>query len=504
MRADWLLVVRKRSVALNALANVLQTLFGAILLFALYRYINSTLGVEMLGVWSVVLATASASRLASLGLGSGVIYFVARERERKDSERAGRMIDTATLTLMVLVGAVLPLLYPLLSALLPHLFDGEYLVQANEILPYALVSFWLSITASVFQGGLDGCHRMDLRAGLMVTGQVLLLIFSIWLVPDFGLIGLAWAQIGQGLFLVVVGRMLLRYTLPVLPFFPIHWSKLLLRKMLGYGVNVQVADLFMLMLDPVAKALMASFGGAAAAGYFEMANQVILKVRGFIVTANSAVVPHVAALSHRQPDRIADLYLENLRVLIFITLPVFTLLFAWSGAISWLLVGVYESQFVFLLGMLAVAWGANIFAAPAYFANLGSGNVSWNTVAHVTMGLLNAFFGWLLGSHYGAEGIVIAYAIALVSGSGILIAAFQKINAPGWRWVLLAEHSGLIFVCSIVVILSWLSPLDLSLNDFTMATLGALSTPVLLFVAVWLHPIRKKLFAWIFPAQEKG
>ena len=40
----------------NVSANVAQTLLGALLLFALYRYITITLGVEQLGIWSVVLA----------------------------------------------------------------------------------------------------------------------------------------------------------------------------------------------------------------------------------------------------------------------------------------------------------------------------------------------------------------------------------------------------------------------------------------------------------------
>lgn len=44
---------------------------SSVLIFVLYRYISTALGVDRLGVWSVVLAAASASRLADLGLNSG-------------------------------------------------------------------------------------------------------------------------------------------------------------------------------------------------------------------------------------------------------------------------------------------------------------------------------------------------------------------------------------------------------------------------------------------------
>ena len=265
------------------------------------------------------------------------------------------------------------------------------------------MSLWLTIVGAVFQGGLDGCQRMDLRAGLVVTGQALLLALAIWLVPRCGLVGLAWAQIGQGLFLAGAGRWLLRRALPALPRLPRKWSRPVLRDMLGYGANVQAATVFMLLLDPVAKALMARFGGPAAAGFFEMANQVLLKVRALIVSANQAIVPHVAALAEAEPARLTRLYRDNMRLLVFVTLPVFALLIAWAGGLSWLLVGAYQPEFVFLITLLAVAWSANIFAGPAHFTNLGTGHVGWNTLSHVLMGALNAGLGWLLGAQLRGE-----------------------------------------------------------------------------------------------------
>lgn len=487
-----------RPLSSNAAANVLQALAGAALLFALYRYINATLGVEQLGVWSVVLATASASRLADLGLSAGVTRFVARDRARGEVERAGQVIDTAVLTLMVAVGVVLPLLYPLIAGLLPRLFDGAHLGRAMEILPYALMSLWLTIVGAVFQGGLDGCQRMDLRAGLVVTGQALLLALAIWLVPRFGLVGLAWAQIGQGLFLAAAGRWLLRRALPGLPRLPRKWSRPVLREMLGYGANVQAATVFMLLLDPVAKALMARFGGPAAAGFFEMANQVVLKVRALIVSANQAIVPHVAALAEAEPARLTRLYRDNMRLLVFVTLPVFALLIAWAGGLSWLLVGAYQPEFVSLTTLLAVAWGANIFASPAYFTNLGTGHVGWNTLSHVLMGALNAGLGWLLGSRYGAHGVAFGYAIALIAGSALLIGLYGYRHRVHHRERchagLTHGHLSLIGASLAVAIFGWLLPLRQEGDEPALALIGLLLPPLVLGVSVWCHPVRRQLF----------
>jgi O-antigen/teichoic acid export membrane protein len=477
----------------NALANVLQALVGAGLLFALYRYINATLGVDQLGVWSVVLATASASRLADMGLSAGVIRFVARDRARGESVRAAHVVDTVSLTLMALVGVVLPLLYPLLAKLLPHLLHGSHLLQAQAILPYALVSLWLNIVAAAFQGGLDGCQRMDLRAGLILGGQAIMLLSAFWLVPAHGLVGLAWAQIGQGLFTMVAGRALLKRVLPGLPWLPMRWRKPVLREMLGYGANLQATNLFILLFDPVAKALMARFGGPAAAGYFTMANQVVIKGRNVIVAANQAIVPRVASLAEAEPGGLAHLYRENMSALIYVSLPAFTLLFAWAGGFSWLLTGAYHGEFVFLIGMLSVAWVVNIFCGPAYFSNMGSGQVGWNTLAHLIMGVLNAGLGWVLGSIYGAQGVAMAYAIALIAGSVILIGVYQHRNGVDWRSLFGREQLGLFAACAIAIVLGVVAPLRLPLVSSAAVAVGMLFPLVLLGSAAWFHPMRHRL-----------
>lgn len=483
-----------RSLSSNATANTVQALASAALLFVLYRYINATLGVERLGVWSVVLATASASRLADMGLSAGVTRFVARDCARGDLARAGQVVDTALLTLITTVGSALPLLYPLIAGLLPHLFDAEHLAGALEVLPYALISLWLTIMGAVFQGGLDGCQRMVLRAGLVVAGQVAMLASAIVLVPRFGFVGLAWAQIGQGLLLAIGGRLALRRALPALPLLPRRWSRPVLREMLGYGANIQAATVSMLLLDPIAKVLMSLFGGPGAAGHFEMANQVVMKARSIIVTANQAIVPHAAALAETDPTRLMRLYRDNMRLLVLITLPVLALLNAWAGGFSWLLIGDYEPEFVLLITLLTAAWGANIFAGPAYFTNLGTGHVGWNTLAHLLIGTLNSGLGLLLGRSYGAHGVAFGYAIALIAGSAMLVGVFGYRHRLRCYIGSMKGHLPLITASLVVAVFGWLIPLRRQAAELALPLICLLLSTVTLGVSVWYHPVRRCLF----------
>ena len=489
-----------RSVAHNAVANVLQMLIGALLLFVLYRYISTALGVDKLGVWSVVLATASASRLADLGLSAGVTRFVARDLALVQPQKAAQVVETGVVTLAVVVALVLAALYPFLNRLMTHLFDAEYLPQALVILPFALISLWLTIVASVAQSGLDGCQRMVPRAVLVVVGQGLMVTLAFALVPKWGLVGLAWAQIGQGIFLLVGGWLVLRRSLPELSLLPWRWHRPAFREMLGYGANVQAANIFMLLFDPLTKALMAKFGGPSAAGYFEIANQVALRARTLIVAANQAIVPKIANMVETAPMQLPELYRENIRMLVLVALPIHALLFAWSGLLSQLLLGAYQVQFVFFLQLSALAWLVNIFAAPAYFVNMGTGSVGLNTLSHVAMGALNFLLGWVLGEMYGAVGVVWGYALALMMGSLLLIFAYQSRHAVSWRVLMQVEHFPLAAVC-LAVSLFGLVDHDLALtgwNDYTRWSVTILLPLLSLAVALWVHPLRGVLWGRFF------
>jgi O-antigen/teichoic acid export membrane protein len=409
---------------------------------------------------------------------------------------AVRVLETAWATLAVVVALVLAVAYPLISRLLMYLFHAEYLVQALAILPLAMVSLWLAIVGAVAQSGLDGCQRMASRAVLVVLGQALMVLLAFALVPQRGLTGLAWAQIGQGLFLLVGGWLLLRRSFPGIPLLPWRWHRAAFREMVGYGANVQVSNIFVLLFDPLTKALMAKYGGPSAAGYFEIANQVVLRARTLIVAANQAIVPGVAQMAEVTPTRLAKLYQENIRILVLVALPLHALLFAWSGLFSQLLLGAYQAQFVHFFQLCALAWFISIFASPAYFMNMGTGSVGLNTLAHGVMGVLNLVLGVGLGVIYGAAGVAWGYALALVVGNLLLIVVFQSRHSFSWRAMIQMEHLPLGIVCLMIACFGLAGPdwIPGGMSQFMLWGV-TLFLPLLPLVAVlWLHPLRVVLW----------
>ena len=476
----------------NAAASAGQVLATTVIMFVLYRVILDTLGADRLGIWSIVLATASASRIAELGLSASVTRFVAMYRARKDDEAAGHAVQTAVVSIAIILVCALPGAYVFLVVLFDRLFAGEALNDACALLPYALISLIFTAIAAVMQSGLDGCQRYDWRAFLIVAGQMLFLIAALWLTPKYGLIGLAWAQIGQGLMLAVIGWILLRRILPGLPCIPRQWRRRSFNEMLGYGLQFQLGSIAMMLFEPLTKALLGKFGGLPAAGYYEMASRYVRNARLLIVSANQVLVPAVAELNERDSQALKDLYRANLRMLFLFVMPLHALVVAWAPILSEIWIGRYESSFVLFSSALALAWGLNVFASPAYFSNLGTGRVFWNTAAHVWMGIANAVLGFILGPSFGAAGIIYGMGVALVSGSALVVVSFHWERKIAWG-VLLPREALEVACSSITLVLAeyYIFHTLVSQSEAIRFLICLLLPFPILGLVLWRHPLRR-------------
>ena len=413
----------------SVIANLLQTIFTALLLFIVYRLLKDSIGIERFGVWAVVVSLASTSRLIDMGLSSGITKFVAKAVAAKRPSEAAQIIETNLITLAVLSAIVLMLIYQLSPYLFEYVFKKNDLVQALEISPIVFLVLWFSIVGSVIQSALDGCQKIVARSVLVIISQFIFFAFSLILIPRFHLIGVIAAQFLQSFFLLLCGWPILRRALPELSFIPSIWKWRVLKEMFGYNLNVQISSILIMLFDPITKFVLVKFGGPASAGYFEMANQIVSKTRGLIVYANQTVVSRIASIVETDSSALNAFYFKNFKVALVFAAPIFTFLFFLSTFFSILMLGEYQYQFVLFLNLLILAWFVNAITSPAYFFNIGKGDVALNTFSHAITGFLNLFLSYFYGYYgYGANGVVFGYALSLILGSTVFIIMFNKKN----------------------------------------------------------------------------
>lgn len=488
----------QRRLFINAGMSVVQVLVLSVLLWLLYRFLLQAVGIEMLGVWSLTLAAAVAARAGDLGFSASVVKYVAAHLARGDEARAAHVVETAAISAGALTALISMAAYPLLQWGLAQLLHGEALAAARQLLPYALAYLCLSSVAGVFQSALDGCQRIAIRSLLVVTGEAFHLALCYWLVTGHGLIGLGYARVVQTALFLAINWVLLRRILPRLDWLPIRWRLEAFREMMVYGLNAQIVWLVSLLHDPLTKSLLTTFGGTALVGYYEMASRLVSQLRTVIVAANQAMVPVIAGMQEEKPDAAQRFYLESYRLLFYFGVPLFALLIVALPIVSELWIGHYESRFVICGALLAAGWFGNLLSAPAYFMNLGIGDLRWNTASHLVLGALNLALGWSLGKLFGGFGVAAASALALIAGGAVLIAAYhRKWDVPIMD--LLPPQSFRLIMPGIVGLLTGAilyQQLRLTVGLWLVIGLLALTVVPLIVLPAWFHPTRKRLSGW--------
>lgn len=475
------------------LVSILQVLISGVVLFLLYRYLFNILGAEGLGIWSIVLASTTVSRFSELGLSGSAVKFVAKYLARSDRLQAAVVIQTSIITIGILLGVVILMVYPAVYWFLSFVIPNENIGIARDLLPFALLSVWLSGIGGVFQSGIDGCMRSDIRAWNMVSSSILLLVLAVILAPKYGLLGLAYSQIAQACFVLFTAFLILKYHLPEITANPWRWDTGIFKELFYYGVNFQITSILSLLFDPITKAWLSKFGGLAMVGYFEMANKMIMQFRAVLVGANQVLVPFVAGFTETSPQAVADKYLKNWRLLAFVSIPFYGAMVAAIPLISEIWIGRYEPVFVTIALILSVGWFLNTFAAPAYFFNQGTGDLTWNTLGHLATGLINLVLGFGMGLLFGGWGVMLGWFVSLVVGSSLMIFAIHRRHDLPTRCFFTRADLALFVACLSATIIAWgiylFSTIQYS-KQFLVTAEIVLSYMTIIAISLWKHPTR--------------
>ena len=492
-------MMQKRQILKNAGMSVTQIIVNGAILFFLYKFLLKALGSEQLGIWSLVLATTSVMNVANFGLSGSVVKFVAKYLARGEKNIVSRVIQTASISVGLFIALVLLIAYPVIRWILGLVVTSEYLPSAHIILPYSLFSLWFMSMTGIFQSGLDGHQRIDLRNYLSTAGALLYLILSLIFVPNYGLKGVAYAQVTQSIFILISSWLLLKRLLPELGVIPFKWDRNIFKEIIGYGINFQIISVTTMFYDPITKALLSKFGGLSSVAYYEMANKMVQQFRALIVSANQVLVPAIADLQEKTSEKIRDVYLTSYQLLFYLALPLYSLIIISLPIISEIWIGHYEESFVMFGTLLGIGWFLNTLNAPAYFAYLGTGELKWNVISHISIGVLNAVLGFVLGILSDGIGVVIAWITALSLGSSIIYLSYHIKNKISLSKLLPETSRKMLFACFSGVLLAILISHNLnhSIKTIPLNSAIILLYCLIIFIFLWLHPMRRRLRGWI-------
>ena len=415
----------KKRISINVVFSVLQVGIVGMVYLIIYKLLLSKLGIVQLGVWSLILATTSVANLANFGITSGIVKFVAEYYSEKNIKKIEKVIFTSFLLLLIFFTLISILVYPLSKYFLKYFIEFKYYDLALTMLPISLISLIINSVSGVFSSALEGVQKNYSKNILIIISTFIFLIGIYFLTDRYGLLGVAYSQLIQAVFLLITAYLLVVFEFKSFLILRSNWDTKTFKEITGFGLKFQFISILLMLFDPITKALLSKFGGLSFLGYYEMANKLIFQIRAVIINANQVMIPVIVHTRLSGKEKLNDLYKKNLELTFRLSLFLMSALMILTPLISILWIGELNGYFIFCMYFLSFAVFINILNSPAYFASIAHGNLGLLIKSHLLMSLLNVILCSIFGYYFGGKAVVIMSSLSLIISSMYLVVYYH-------------------------------------------------------------------------------
>lgn len=449
--------MQKSKLFFNSIAAIGQVLIVGIVYLVLYRYLLVTLGIELLGVWSLIIASTSLALIANFGISTSIIKFVATYYARNDFDRLRKLIFTAAVFIIGTYSIISVVILIAGTYVLPHFIEAKYLPIALEILPFSLLSLIINALGGVISSCLDGIQKNYIKSYIVSFSSIVLFALSVLLTPKFGLKGLIFAQIFQAIIVLVASIYYLSKSIKSIFTLQWNWSKSLFKEIINYGIKMQALSFMQMSFEPITKALLSKYGGLAMVGYYEMASRLVTQLRSLIVSANQVIIPVVAEAKETKETYVKELYIKTFSIVLLFDIVLITGIIITAPIVSFLWIGKIVPFFLFAVVLNSIVAFVNICSNPAYFSYLGEGKLNWLIYSYIGITLLNPILSYFLGIEFNGYGVVVGWNIAFLIGSLLVLFSYHQKNHISLKSLLSLHDLWFIFLASLTSIFGYYS-----------------------------------------------
>lgn len=375
----------------NTYSSLGQVIFTGVTLFFQYKFLILELGLEQLGIWSLLLSVSSSVGILNSGFTGSIVRYVAEFHTENKSMDAMKLIQTFFTTIFVL--------FLLISILL--IANQGFIIQMvnleeknntifTDLLPLTLGILLLSTLGGVFLSALEGVQKLYIRNFILMGASVITLVAAIAFVPAYQIKGITFAYLSAHTFTYLAGWYFIRKNIDQpLHLLPFGWNNDIFKRTFSYNLKFQAISISSILNDPLLRIIMVRYTGLQTAGLYELASKIIMQMRALLITATQALVPVFASLGKERKKEALHYYHQSYELTFFAGLCSFSALAVASPLISMLWIGFPSGDFVWLMVILTIGWLANCLSTPAYFANTGFGTINSNLISHLIINIIS-------------------------------------------------------------------------------------------------------------------
>jgi len=413
----------------NTVFNSLGRLWTMAVAFLLTPYMVSMLGPQRFGVWSLILGVTSYCNLFDLGISTSLVKYTSEYYAKKDYKAINSTISTGFLVYLFLAIIVVGLVSISANSIL-HFFKIplEIYNEAAFVLLAAVVIHALSNTLGMFQAVITGLQRMDVTSIITIAASMPGIIGTlVFLQLGYGLRGLI---ISRALVVALTAILLAIYSFNLLPSLRINpgLSNISsLRKLLGYGIKIQITNLGALTNLHMNKILIGYFFKLNQVAFYELGFKIAHTATSLPMLLISAITPAASEVeAKRDIELLQQLYRRGSKYLTLAVAPmaIFTVLNAPLIMSVWM--GTGHTKSVLVTRLLTISFSVSLLTGVGTTMARGVGKPGYETSYGLVTIVLNVLLGIGLIMRVGFSGVLIATLLASVTGSAYFMRLFHR------------------------------------------------------------------------------
>jgi O-antigen/teichoic acid export membrane protein len=442
----------------NSVAQTAALVAGYVFSFVLAPIMLARLGLSQFGVWAVTGAIATYAGLMDLGITRALGRFIAVHHTNGD-RRAMMQCFTLGLLAVAWVASIAIVLALLVAGFVADKLDGVLSTGDMRIVLVSSVAIsalnaWRSVLRSVPEGMQRFVEPNIAEVGFATTNFVFSLVA---LIVSRDLVVYAVANAASGVVGLAITSVALRKVFgPIRPSIP---PRPLVREVMGFAIQNQLAWIADLAAGQAAKIILAVSIDVRAAGAYEIANRAVVAAKSVAVMSVSAMVPTATArITAEGRQIIGDFYRRYNARSLSVSLPLIAFLCSSAPAllVAWLGKVPTDSMWVFIA--LSLANCVNLTTGVAYSLSLGEGRAGM--IASVSAFSAIVTVGAMAGLAQAFElwGVVAGGVLGIVAGAVVYMVYFHRVHhLPPGDYIRSAGTPALIAaLAGVPIALSWI------------------------------------------------
>ena len=446
------------------------------------------------GVYALLVGLVGYYGLLDLGLGQGVVKFVAEFRVRNDAGGINRSINAA-LWVQILSGALGSTLLILFAGGLIRLLkvpSGLWTDARSGIFAIA-GGFFFTMISGTFSSALQGLQRYDLTARVNVIASVFLTgVLVLLLRLGYGLREMVWATALSAILTCGVFFFIMKRKIPEWRFFE-RVGKESFRSIFAFSGFMFISRVSNIFCNYLVGFIIGFFLGPAAVTLYVVPWKLVSSVGAFLSSAFGVLFPYASELGAlEEKQKIKKTLVEASRLFAALSVPLYLTLFIFSRSILrvWMGQSFSDAGWV-ILSLLAML---SLLSSLSVVPNLITMGLGFSRViGHFSL-LILVFYVVLIPlftSQWGIRGSVWGLLIAIIPGLSLVVYEIKNIFRLRLGFYLrqvLGFHS--IFVIAALVWAVLFQLPMLSLPMLMVASIAFLGSYAVLFLLFQKIPIR--------------